>query len=76
MNLFRLPAIIIIASILIILCHTTDQKEPVENDTATTVGPDSVKLQLITSAVNAPAEMNVAPDNSDRLFFTDLSGKY
>ena len=60
---------------IITSCNPSTQKEPAEEDTTTTAGPDSVRLQLVTSIVNTPVEMNVPPDNSQRLFFTDLSGK-
>ena len=60
---------------IITSCNPSTQKEPAEEDTTTTAGPDSVRLQLVTSAVNTPVEMNVPPDNSQRLFFADLSGK-
>ncbi len=67
--------IVILSSAFITACNSGTQKETVQEDTSTTAGPDSVKLQLVTKAINMPVEMNAAPDNSHRLFFTDLSGK-
>lgn len=75
MKHFTLPVIAFASLIFMTACNSTDEKKPAENDTTTTTGPDSVKLQLVTMAINAPAEMNAVPDNSHRLFFTDLGGK-
>jgi glucose/arabinose dehydrogenase len=75
MKYFCLLISIIVFAALITSCNSPTQKEPVAEDTTTTAGPDSIKLQLVTVAVNTPVEMNFARDNSHRLFFTDLSGK-
>ena len=75
MKHLRLLVVAIISSALVTACNSGTQKETVQEDTSTTAGPDSVKLQLVTTAVNTPVEMNTVPDNSHRLFLTDLSGK-
>ncbi|HRI19533.1 MAG TPA: PQQ-dependent sugar dehydrogenase [Panacibacter sp.] len=75
MKHLRLLFIVILSSAFITACNSGTQKETIQEDTPITAGPDSVKLQLITSAINTPVEMNAAPDNTHRLFFTDVSGK-
>jgi len=56
-------------------CTSPDQKKSTAKEQTTIKYPDSVKLQLITGAINEPVEMDVAPGQHRRLFITDLSGK-
>lgn len=74
MKHLHLPTIIIIAT-FITSCNSSTEKASVQKDSVMAVKEDSIKLQLITTAVKAPVEMNFSPDNSKRLFFTDLGGK-
>lgn len=55
-------------------CNTAGTNNTGKNE----AGADStasVKLELVTNAVNFPVQMIAAPDGSHRLFIADLSGK-
>ena len=74
MKYLRLLYVLIVCSAYISACTSVGQKNQLENNNAT-ADSGSVKLQLFTDAIHIPVQMDVSPDNTHRLFFTDLSGK-
>lgn len=61
-------------SVCMFACNSNSAKNAdVEKDAALTT--DSVKLELVTDAINFPTEMQTAPDDTHRMFISDLSGK-
>jgi glucose/arabinose dehydrogenase len=74
MKYLRLLYVLIVCSVCITACNSAGQKKQPENNNAT-ADSGSVKLQLFTAAIRMPVQMDISPDNTHRLFFTDLSGK-
>jgi glucose/arabinose dehydrogenase len=70
MKYFQLLFLIIVCA----ACNSSDQKNQLQNSSATS-DSNAVKLELITSAINMPVQVDASPDNSHRLFLADLSGK-
>jgi glucose/arabinose dehydrogenase len=65
---------VIIVFTCISACNSADKKIESEKKSLGTDTP-AVKLQLFTNAIHFPVQMSVSPDNTHRLFFTDLGGK-
>lgn len=61
--------------IVFISCNTFESKNEAEKNDALSGDSNTVKLKLVTSAIPFPVQMNACPDQSHRLFFTDLGGK-
>ncbi|MEO6289307.1 MAG: PQQ-dependent sugar dehydrogenase, partial [Ginsengibacter sp.] len=70
MKYFRLLYLLIVCA----ACNSLSQKSQRQND-STTSDSTSVKLELVTSAINMPVQLGTSPDNSHRLFLADLGGK-
>ncbi len=74
MKYLRLLYLLTLCAACTTACNSTGKKNQQENNSATADSP-SVKLQLFTAAIKSPVQMDVSPDNTQRLFFTDLGGK-
>lgn len=60
----------------IIACNSTTQGKKDEKElNAVEDSSTAVKYRWVTNAIKTPVQMAVAPDNTDRLFISDLSGK-
>lgn len=70
---FCFIAIISIACLM--ACNTPDKKRLQKKNNIAGIDSIGVKLKLITNAIKAPVELNVSPDNTHRMFITDVSGK-
>lgn len=59
----------------IIACNSTTQGKKNERKVNSVAAPsNAVKYQLVTDAIKSPVQMVVAPDNTNRLFVSDLGG--
>jgi glucose/arabinose dehydrogenase len=59
----------------IIACQTTDSKKLAGSKKKSDTDSVAVKLELVTTAIETPVELNVSPDNTHRIFVTDNQGK-
>lgn len=76
MKLFTASFVFSLLAISIIACNSTGKgKKDEKKLNAVTDSSNTVKYQLITDAIKSPVQMVVAPDNTDRLFISDLGGK-
>ncbi|WP_018614051.1 PQQ-dependent sugar dehydrogenase [Segetibacter koreensis] len=64
-----------ILSISVISCDTTPSKKDDKKSDAAAASSNAVRYQLITNAIKSPVQMVTAPDNTNRLFISDLGGK-
>lgn len=59
----------------IIACNSPEQKKTTEKNNETATDSGKIKLELVSTAINFPVQMDAPKDNSHRLFIADLSGK-
>jgi len=66
----------ILAMCIITSCNSNDRRKKDEKKlNAVADSSNGVKYRLVTDAVKSPVQMTIAPDNTNRLFISDLSGK-
>lgn len=58
-----------------IACDTPDKKKVSEAEIIKKIDSVSIKLQLVTNAIQTPIEFNVSPGGSGRVFITETQGK-
>jgi glucose/arabinose dehydrogenase len=76
MKLLSAPFVLSIFVVSIIACNSTGGKKKNDETAANTAAAsNAVKYQLVTDAIKSPVQMVVAPDNTNRLFVGDLSGR-
>lgn len=75
MKIFTAAFSLSILAMSIISCNPTPEKKDAEKLNVAADSSNAVKYQLVTNAINSPVQMVAPPDNTDRLFISDLSGK-
>ncbi len=76
MKLFTVSFVLPLLAIGIIACNSTSSgKKDEKKLNVEAASSNAVQYQLITNAIKSPVQMVFAPDNTNRLFVSDLGGK-
>ncbi|MEO8413355.1 MAG: PQQ-dependent sugar dehydrogenase [Ginsengibacter sp.] len=66
---------ITLVSVIGLIACGTQARKPHENLKSARIDSIGVRFEMITNAIEAPIEMDVSPDNTNRNFITDNAGK-